>query len=101
VMLRWVNKKVPKKTRKWFYGRGILKVVQVVILRGNRKAKSGSMGTDVPFHYGTTFKKNESGRDFQRGQIWNDRSRKQKKNYGRHPHCARENRRAVTCCDTD
>jgi hypothetical protein len=25
------------------------------------------------------FKKNESGRDFQRGQIWNDRSQKQKK----------------------
>jgi hypothetical protein len=24
-------------------------------------------------------KKNESGRDFQRGQIWNDRSQKQKK----------------------
>ena len=35
------------------------------------------------FIYGTTFKKNESGRDFQRGQIWNDRSQKQKKNYGR------------------
>ena len=31
------------------------------------------------FIYGTTFKKNESGRDFQRGQIWNDRSQKQKK----------------------
>ncbi len=31
------------------------------------------------------FKKNESGRDFQRGQIWNNRSQKQKKNYGRHP----------------
>jgi len=31
------------------------------------------------FFYGTTFKKNESGRDFQRGQIWNDRSQKQKK----------------------
>jgi len=37
------------------------------------------------FIYGTTFKKNESGRDFQRGQIWNDRSQKQKKNYGSHP----------------
>jgi hypothetical protein len=37
------------------------------------------------FIYGTTFKKNESGRDFQRGQIWNDRSHKQKKNYGSHP----------------
>ena len=37
------------------------------------------------FFYGTTFKKNESGRDFQRGQIWNDRSQKQKKNYGSHP----------------
>jgi len=35
--------------------------------------------------YGTTFKKNESGRDFQRGQIWNDRSQKPKKNYSRHP----------------
>ena len=35
--------------------------------------------------YGTTFKKNESGQDFQRGQIWNDRSQKQKKNYGSHP----------------
>jgi len=33
------------------------------------------------FIYGTTFKKNESGRDFQRVQIWNDRSQKQKKNY--------------------
>ena len=37
------------------------------------------------FIYGTTFKKNESGRDFQRGQIWNDRSQKPKKNYGIHP----------------
>jgi hypothetical protein len=37
------------------------------------------------FIYGTTFKKNESGRDFQRGQIWNNRSQKQKKDYGRHP----------------
>ncbi len=37
------------------------------------------------FIYHTTFKKNESGRDFQRGQIWNDRSLKQKKNYGCHP----------------
>jgi hypothetical protein len=37
------------------------------------------------FNYGTTFKKNESGRDFQRGQIWNDRSQKQKKKYGSHP----------------
>jgi hypothetical protein len=37
------------------------------------------------FIYGTTFKKNESGRDFQRGQIWNDRSQKQKKNLGSHP----------------
>ena len=37
------------------------------------------------FIYGTTFKKNESGRDFQRGQIWNDRSQKPKKNYGSHP----------------
>ena len=37
------------------------------------------------FIYGTTFKKNESGRDFQQGQIWNDRSQKQKKNYGSHP----------------
>ncbi len=31
------------------------------------------------FIYGATFKKNESGRDFQRGQIWNNRSQKQKK----------------------
>jgi hypothetical protein len=37
------------------------------------------------FIYGTTFKKNESDQDFQRGQIWNDRSQKQKLNYGRHP----------------
>jgi hypothetical protein len=37
------------------------------------------------FIYGTTFKKNASGSDFQRIQIWNDRSQKQKKNYGRHP----------------
>jgi hypothetical protein len=37
------------------------------------------------FIYGTTLKKNESGRDFQQGQIWNDRSQKQKKNYGSHP----------------
>jgi hypothetical protein len=28
----------------------------------------------------------ESGRDFQRGQIWNDRSQKQKKYYSSHPH---------------
>jgi hypothetical protein len=39
----------------------------------------------VIFIYGTTFKKNESGRDFQQVQIWNDRSQKQKKNYGSHP----------------
>jgi hypothetical protein len=39
----------------------------------------------VFFIYGITFKKNESGRDFQLGQIWNDRSQKQKKNYGSHP----------------
>jgi hypothetical protein len=31
------------------------------------------------FIYGTTFKKNESGSDFQRIQIWNDCSQKQKK----------------------
>jgi hypothetical protein len=31
------------------------------------------------FIYGTTFKKNESGRDFQRGQIWNDRSQNKKR----------------------
>jgi hypothetical protein len=37
------------------------------------------------FTYGTTFKKDKSGRDFQQGQIWNDRSQKQKKNYGSHP----------------
>jgi len=35
--------------------------------------------------FGTTFKKNESGGDFQRVQIWNDCSQKQKKNYGSHP----------------
>jgi hypothetical protein len=29
--------------------------------------------------------KNKSGRDFQRGQFWNDRSQKQKKNFDRHP----------------
>jgi len=40
------------------------------------------------FIYGTTFKKNESGRDFQRVQIWHDRSQKQKKNYGSHPFTA-------------
>jgi hypothetical protein len=28
------------------------------------------------FIYGTTFKKHESGRDFQRGQIWNNCSQK-------------------------
>jgi len=40
----------------------------------------------VFFIYGTTFKKKKSGRDFQRGQIWNNNcSQKQKKNYGRHP----------------
>ena len=33
----------------------------------------------------TTFKKNKSGSNFQRIQIWNDCSQKQKKNYGRHP----------------
>jgi hypothetical protein len=37
------------------------------------------------FFYGTTFKKNESGRDFQRVQIWYDRAQKKKKNYGSHP----------------
>jgi hypothetical protein len=37
------------------------------------------------FIYGTTFKKNESGSDFQQIQIWNDRSQNQKKNYSRHP----------------
>ena len=37
------------------------------------------------FIYGTTFKKNESGRDFQRGQIWNDRSHKQKKELRQSP----------------
>jgi hypothetical protein len=31
------------------------------------------------FIYGTTFKKNESGSDFQRIQTWNDRSQKQKR----------------------
>jgi hypothetical protein len=36
------------------------------------------------FIYGTTFKKNESGSDFQQIQIWNDCSQKQKKNHGRH-----------------
>ena len=40
----------------------------------------------IIFIYGTTFKKNESGRDFQRGQIWNDRSQKQKNYYSSHPH---------------
>jgi hypothetical protein len=38
------------------------------------------------FIYGTTFKKNKSGRDFQRGQIWNDRSQKQKKKGHRPPY---------------
>jgi hypothetical protein len=34
------------------------------------------------FIYSTTFKKNESGQDFQRVQIWrNDRSQKQKKSF--------------------
>jgi hypothetical protein len=37
------------------------------------------------FIYSTTVKKNESARDFQQGQIWNDRSQKQKKNYDSHP----------------
>jgi len=57
--------------------RGTGKVVKVVSTGGNQKAKSGGMGRDFPFIYGTTFKKNESGRDFQ--------PQKQKKNYGRHP----------------
>jgi hypothetical protein len=39
----------------------------------------------VFFYLRTTFKKNKSGRDFQQGQIWNDRSQKQKKNDGSHP----------------
>ncbi len=37
------------------------------------------------FIHGTTFKKNKSGSDFQRVQIWNNQSQKQKKNYDRHP----------------
>jgi hypothetical protein len=37
------------------------------------------------FIYGTFFKKNKSGSNFQQIQIWNDCSQKQKKNYGRHP----------------
>ncbi len=37
------------------------------------------------FIYGTTFKKNKSGSNFQQIQIWNNRSQEQKKNYGRHP----------------
>jgi hypothetical protein len=44
-----VNKKVPKKTRKWFCRRGIGKVVEVVSTWGNRKAISGGMGTDDRF----------------------------------------------------
>jgi hypothetical protein len=54
------------------------------------------------FIYGTTFKKNESGRDFQQGQIWNDRSQKQNRTtagtqyycllydiYGNHTFCCK------------
>jgi hypothetical protein len=37
------------------------------------------------FNLPHNFEKNESGSDFQRIQIWNDRSQKQKKNFGRHP----------------
>jgi hypothetical protein len=37
------------------------------------------------FIYGTTFKKNESGPDFQQIQIWNDRSQKQKKDLQQAP----------------
>ena len=42
-----VNKKAPKKTRKWFCGRGILKLAKVVGTRLNQKAISGSMGKVV------------------------------------------------------
>ena len=37
------------------------------------------------YFYGTIFNKNEFSQDFQRGQIWNNRSQKQKKNCGSHP----------------
>jgi hypothetical protein len=37
----------------------------------------------VIYYLWHNLKKNESGRDFQR-EIWNDRSQKQKKNYGSH-----------------
>jgi hypothetical protein len=37
------------------------------------------------FIYCTIFKKHKSGRDFQRGQIWNDCSQKPNTNYGSHP----------------
>ncbi len=53
-------------------------------LRGLESFMQGLHVLGVLIIYGTTFKKNESGRDFQRGQIWNDRSQKQKKNYGSH-----------------
>ena len=39
--------------QKWFCGRGILKVVEVVVTCGNRKAISGGMGTDDPYLYHT------------------------------------------------
>jgi len=54
-------------------------------LRRNPYRKKEKAEKVFLFIYGTTFKKNESGRDFQRGQIWNDRSQNQKKNYGSHP----------------
>jgi hypothetical protein len=53
-------------------------------LRRNPKEKKKRQKKSI-FIYDTTFKKNESDRDFQRVQIWNDRSQKQKKNYGSHP----------------
>jgi hypothetical protein len=52
-------------------------------LRGNPLRKKKRQKKSI-FIYGTTFKKNESGSNFQRIQICNDSSQK-KKNYGRHP----------------
>jgi hypothetical protein len=54
-------------------------------MRRNPYRKKKRQKKSIFIIYGTTFKKNESGRDFQRVQIWNDRSQK-KKNYGRVTH---------------
>ncbi len=50
------------------------------------------------FIYGTTFKKNESGSNFQQIQIWNDCSQNQKKNYGRQPMAGTKFYLGIQCC---